>query len=173
MDALNSFVSPNVGAIALLLAVLVVVLIAGLVSLSRRTVALDRRLASLTRGDGGESLEAILHAHLDRVQALSDEVDALAARAAILEAVQRRAIQRTGLVRYNPFEDTGGNQSFAVALLDAHGDGLIVSSLHARSGTRIYAKAVAAGKAEAALSEEEAEALRRAMAPAVAGQRTA
>ena len=46
----------------------------------------------------------------------------------------RRAFQRVGLVRYNPFEDTGGNQSFALALLDADEDGLIISSLHARSG---------------------------------------
>ncbi len=59
--------------------------------------------------------------------------------------MQRKAIQRTGLVRYNPFEDTGGNQSFAVALLDANGDGVVVSSLHARNGTRIYAKAIAGG----------------------------
>jgi hypothetical protein len=91
----------------------------------------------------------------------------------MLERVQRRAIQRVGLVRFNPFEDTGGNQSFALALLDQHGDGLVISSLHARTGTRVYGKAIAGGKAEAALSDEEAEALRVALAsgtgPAKAG----
>ena len=46
-------------------------------------------------------------------------------------------------MRYNPFEETGGNQSFALALLDAEGDGWVLSSLHARSGTRVYAKAIA------------------------------
>ena len=173
LDALNSFVSPNIGAIALLLAVLCVVLVVALVMVSRRTTALGQRLASLTRASDGGSLEDTLHAHLDRVQALADEVDALAAKADLLETVQRRAVQKVGLVRYNPFEDTGGNQSFAVALLDADGDGFIVSSLHARSGTRIYAKAIAAGRSEAALSEEEAEALRRAAAPATAGSRPA
>jgi hypothetical protein len=80
----------------------------------------------------------------------------------VLERDGKLAIQRVGLVRFNPFEDTGGNQSFAVALLDANDDGLVVSSLHARQGTRIYAKAVARGRPEAALSDEEAEALRRA-----------
>jgi hypothetical protein len=173
LDALNSFVSPNIGAIALLLAVLGVLLLVGVVALVRRTASLDRRLAGLTRGVEGNSLEDVLHAHLDRVHVLSGQVDALAARAAVLEALQRRAVQRVGLVRYNPFEDTGGNQSFAVALLDALGDGFIVSSLHARSGTRIYAKAIVAGKSEAALSDEEAEALRRATAPAAAGTRPA
>ena len=71
----------------------------------------------------------------------------------------RKAFQRIGLVRFNPFEDTGSNQSFALALLDADDDGVVISSLHARGGTRIYAKAVAAGRPEATLSEEEAQAL--------------
>ena len=72
-----------------------------------------------------------------------------------LEAAAPRAFQRVGLVRYNPFEDTGGNQSFALALLDAEGNGWVLSSLHARAGTRVYAKAIAGGRADAALSEEE------------------
>ena len=65
---------------------------------------------------------------------------------AVLEGAQRRAFQRVGLVRYNPFEETGGNQSFALALLDAAGDGWVLSSLHARSGTRVYAKAIKGGR---------------------------
>ena len=81
----------------------------------------------------------------------SRELDELAARTAILEARPARAFQRVGLVRYNPFEETGGNQSFALALLDAAGDGWVLSSLHARSGTRVYAKAITGGASEAAL----------------------
>jgi hypothetical protein len=68
------------------------------------------------------------------------------------------------LVRYNPFEETGGNQSFALALLDLDGNGWVLSSLHARSGTRVYAKAITAGRADAALSEEESAAIRQANA---------
>ena len=82
----------------------------------------------------------------------------------MLEASGRRAVQRVGLVRFNPFEDTGGNQSFALAMTDANGDGVVVSSLHARAGTRVYGKAVVAGRSDAALSDEEAEALRLALA---------
>jgi hypothetical protein len=67
------------------------------------------------------------------------------------------------VVRFNPFEDTGGNQSFAIALLDALGDGVVISSLHARGSTRIYAKSVRAGRADGAASAEEAQALRQAM----------
>ena len=108
----------------------------------------------------------MLDAHLDKVYAVARELDELAARAAVQEAVGRRSIQRVGLVRFNPFEDTGGNQSFAIALLDGVGSGVVVSSLHSRTGTRVYAKAVNDGRAEGALSEEETDALRRALATA-------
>jgi hypothetical protein len=98
------------------------------------------------------------------VFAVARELDELSARSAVLEAGARRAISRVGFVRFNPFEETGGNQSFALALTDANGDGFVVSSLHARVGTRLYAKAIVAGRSDAALSAEEAEALRLALA---------
>ena len=84
------------------------------------------------------------------------------ARTTRLETGAPRAFQRVGLVRFNPFEDTGGNQSFALALLDAEGNGWVLSSLHARSGTRVYAKAIREGRPEGALSEEEAAAIKQA-----------
>lgn len=114
----------------------------------------------MTRGADGDSLEAIVRSHLDKVYGVARDVDELEARAAVLEATQKRALQRVGVVRYNPFEDTGGNQSFAIAILDMHGDGLVLSSLHARQGTRVYAKGVTRGRSDGALSTEEAEALR-------------
>jgi hypothetical protein len=154
------------------LAIAVVVLIVLVAVLWRRLAALDGRLAGLTRGGDGTSLESTLHATLERVGALSGGVEQLRGRTAVLETVQRVAIQRMGLVRYNPFEDTGGNQSFAVALLDANGDGVVMSSLHARQNTRIYAKAVVGGRSEAALSDEESEALRQAMAKQGAGAKS-
>jgi hypothetical protein len=138
---------------------------------SRRVNRLRRRLDGLTRGDDGRSLEAILEAHLDKVLGVARDVDVLSARSAVLEADARRAVQRVGLVRYNPFEDTGGNQSFALALLDGRGDGFVVSSLHARAGTRVYAKSIVGGASEAALSAEESEAVKQALAkPAPGGQ---
>ena len=94
---------------------------------------------------------------------MAAELDDVAARSAVLEASGKRAFQRVGLVRFNPFEDTGGNQSFALALLDAQGDGVVLSSLHARTGTRLYAKTLTGGRAEGALSSEETEALKRAL----------
>jgi hypothetical protein len=74
------------------------------------------------------------------------------------------AMQRVGVVRYNPFEDTGSNQSFVLAMLDGRGDGFVLSSLHSRQATRMFLKPVSAGKADTAVSEEEAEAIRIAAA---------
>jgi hypothetical protein len=156
-------VQPYLEPLVVGLCVAVLILLMAVVALALRTRRLDARLAGLTRGSEGRSLEAVLDAHLDKVFAVARELDELAARMAVLEAAQRRSFQRVGLVRYNPFEETGGNQSFALALLDAAGDGWVLSSLHARSGTRVYAKAIKAGRADAGLSEEETAALGQAM----------
>jgi hypothetical protein len=161
---LNAAVEPIVGAAIVGLAVAVIVLLGLVVYLARQTGMLRRRLDALTRGEEGRSLDAVLDAHLDKVFAVASEIDDLSARSALLEASGRRAIQRVGLVRFNPFEDTGGNQSFALALTDANGDGFVISSLHSRTGTRLYAKAIGDGRSDGALSDEEREALRRALA---------
>jgi hypothetical protein len=155
-------VQPYLGPIVIALVAVVLGLLLVVVLVARRTRRTDARLLGLTRGPEGGSLEAVLRAHLDKVDAVSNELDEIAARLAVLEGAQRRAFQRVGLVRYNPFEETGGNQSFALALLDGRGDGWVLSSLHARSGTRVYAKAIKAGRADGALSEEETAALAQA-----------
>jgi len=165
---LNATVAPYVGVAVVLLAIAVVVLLVVAVIQARRIGRLGRRLDGLTRGVDGRSLEAVLDAHLDKVFTVASEADDLSARSAVLEANGRRAVQRMGLVRFNPFEETGGNQSFALALTDANGDGFVISSLHARAGTRLYAKSVVAGRSDAALSAEEEEALRLALAAPVA-----
>jgi uncharacterized protein DUF4446 len=157
-------VQPYLGPLVAGLCVVVLILLIAVIALARRTRRLDERLAGLTRGAEGSSLEAVLDAHLDKVDKVAGELDEVVARQAVLEAAQRKAFQRVGLVRYNPFEETGGNQSFALALLDGTGDGWVLSSLHARSGTRVYAKAIRAGRADAGLSDEETAALGQAMA---------
>jgi hypothetical protein len=155
--------------LAALGAVLVLLLLVVLL-LVRRTRRLARRLDSLTRDAEGHSLEGVLEAHLDKVFAVSRELDDMTVRTAALETAHQATLQRVGLVRFNPFEDTGGNQSFALALLDLQGNGVVVSSLHARTGTRVYGKAISGGRADTALSDEEAEALRQALASTTPGR---
>jgi len=133
---------------------------------SRRIALISARLDALTQGVEGESLEGVLDAHLATVVQVARDVDDVQVRIAMLEAGARLHFARLGLVRFNPFDDTGGNQSFALAMVDPAGDGVILNSLHARNQTRLYGKVVRAGAPEGALSEEEAEALRLATARA-------
>jgi hypothetical protein len=142
-----------------ILSVVLVFTLVGLAVQNRRVTSLEFRLLRLTRGADDGNLQDVLEAHLDSVGRVVDEVDELSTRAAVLEARSTRAFQRIGFVRFNPFDDTGGNQSFVLALLDGREDGFILSSLHTRTATRIYAKTVSGGRSEGALSDEESQAL--------------
>jgi Protein of unknown function (DUF4446) len=150
-------ITDNMGAIVLVLVGLCLVLM--LVLQTMQISRLRQRLDLLTRGSDGDSLEAVFDAHLETVHQVGRDLDELTARTAVLESSARHHFARLGLVRFNPFDDTGGNQSFALALLDESEEGFVVSSLHSRTGTRIYAKAIVAGKADTSLSTEETEAM--------------
>lgn len=76
----------------------------------------------------------------------------------------RQHLSRVALLRYNPYDDTGGDQSFSLALLDDQGNGIVLTSLHARSGTRVFAKPISSGKGDKYhLSEEEKQVIEKAM----------
>jgi Protein of unknown function (DUF4446) len=146
----------NLAAITLVLAGLCLLVIVMLQSL--QISRMKQRINMLTGGAEGD-LEAVLGQHLEIVHEVGQDLDELTARMAVLESSGRHHYARQGLVRFSPFEDTGGNQSFALALLDESDDGLVISSLHSRTGTRIYAKAVSNGNADATTSPEETQAI--------------
>lgn len=166
MSDLNVLVTDNAAVVVGLLAILAIVLVVALVLVLRRTRLLEARLDALTRGEDGRSLAGVLDAHIERVQAVARRQDELDAHAGALDAQALRSIQGVGFVRFNTFEDTGGNQSFALAIVDPALDGVVINSLHARNQTRLYGKAIRGGVAEGALSAEEAEALRLAVSRA-------
>lgn len=90
-----------------------------------------------------------------------NELEDVNSRITILEQNGLKNVQEIHLVRYNPYDDTGGDQSFSVSLLDKQGNGIVLTSLHARSGTRVFAKSVRSGKAETyELSKEEQEVIK-------------
>ncbi|HEX7491331.1 MAG TPA: DUF4446 family protein [Candidatus Limnocylindrales bacterium] len=151
------FFSSNASAIVLVLAglCLLMIVMVQAMQVSRLRVRIDQ----LTGGVEGGDLEAILGEHLETVHQVGRDLDELTARMAFVESSARHHVAKEGLVRFNPFPDTGGNQSFALALLDESDDGVVISSLHSRTGTRIYAKGVTAGKADTSLSAEEQEAI--------------
>lgn len=71
------------------------------------------------------------------------------------------SIQKVGVIRFNPFKEIGGNQSFSVALLDGHNDGIVITSLYSRDGNRVFAKPIKKGKSKYLLSKEEKKAIEK------------
>ena len=99
-----------------------------------------------------EDIAKDLMRRIARLEAKSEELDP---RIDWLEKAASASIQKIGFVRFNPFQDTGGDNSFIIALLDRGNTGVILSSLYMREGVRVYAKSIEQGKAKQALSEEE------------------
>jgi len=117
----------------------------------------------LTAGVKKKQLGEVLEKILKTLSSEGEKVDALAKRLAKLEKEGNLHVQKVGLVRFNPFSDTGGNQSFVLALLDGQDNGLVFSTLHSRDQTRIYAKPIKGGKGRGFdLSKEEQEAIQKA-----------
>ncbi len=93
-----------------------------------------------------------------------DELLETGSRLLDLEKQDWRHIQKVALLRYNPYEETGGDQSFSLAVLDSKGNGVVLTSLHARGGTRVFAKPVEDEKGTTYhLSKEEIDTVKKAM----------
>lgn len=120
---------------------------------------LDRRLSGLARGADGTNLEQAIAAHMLSVDEAVRRADALELSVIALQARLPVCLQRVNLIRYDAFDDVGGEQSFALALLDAEGDGVILSSIYTRQDVRVYAKSIRKGEASHGLSREERLAL--------------
>lgn len=142
----------GIGAVALLAFLLCLFLMARLWRV--------RRDYAVLRGDGGNrDVIAIVGDAMNKVENVHRDFDEVARAQEDLAVVGRLALQRFALVRYDAFEDMGGQLSFSAALLDDHGDGLVVTSINGRTETRTYAKIVRNLKSPHNLSEEEIEAI--------------
>ena len=111
-------------------------------------------------GEGGRSLHDLLSGNAAAVERASERMSEMEAMHGLIDQRTRRSLQHIGLVRFNPFDDTGSDQSFAIALLDDRRDGIVISSLHGRANTRIFAKPVTDGGSPHHLSDEESQAIR-------------
>ena len=144
--------------------VLAVVALIWAIVLGRRLQAMQQSYAELTAGTGGGSLEAVLDEHLHNVRAAGEQASAAQDTTARMQREAQDHLQHLAMVRYNPFSHTGGDQSFVLALADAHGNGVVINSLHARDGTRIYAKPLVAWNSTYTLTEEEEQVIAMAQA---------
>jgi hypothetical protein len=149
--------------IEFLLFLIVGILFVWIVTLEWRFLRTTRTLRVLFTGRTGVDLEQMLRAYLQRVDHTDQLIGELAARTEVLERKAPTNVQHVGVIRFNPFPDKGGDQSFAVALLDDHADGVVFTGLHSRGDSRVYSKPVVGGNSTYALTEEEKEAISRAL----------
>ncbi len=147
------------------LALLVVALAVWVVFLEARHRQLAASFRALMTGRGGADLEATLLGFVARMDRIEQVTQAMESRVATLQVQQPYHVQHIGVVRFNPFADKGGDQSFVLAILDDHADGAVISALHSRSDVRVYAKPVVGGQSTYTLTQEEREAIARAMKP--------
>lgn len=99
---------------------------------------------------------------LKELEKLEGEIECLSEKIKKMEDENAFSIQKVGIVRFNPFQEVGGDQSFSLAFLNAKNDGVVITSFYTREGNRVYGKPVKAGVSQYTLSQEEKKAIARA-----------
>ena len=147
--------STNVIIIISILAFIILFLIGWLVKI-------EMRLKRFFRGQRGKDLEEVIHSLTKEMRYLQKAKKDIEIRADHLDQRLKTSIRGVKVLRFNPFKDSGGNQSFAVALINEEGDGVVLSSLYSREKVSIFAKPIKGHHSEYELTAEEKEALKRA-----------
>jgi len=99
---------------------------------------------------------------LNKVKGLEEKVEKILEEMEKTKKEQRFSVQKVGIIRFNPFSEVGGDQSFSVALLNEKDDGIVITSLYTRQENRVYGKPIKNGQSEYTLSEEEKQAIEKA-----------
>lgn len=119
-----------------------------------------RIFKKLTKGVNDKDLKVILEELLQEVKREKETSLNLEKKLEELRLQGLDHIQKVGFIRYNPFAETGGNQSFVLAILDGNDNGSVITSLHSRDSTRVFAKPVKGGKESGfEFSKEEIQAI--------------
>ncbi|OGI21910.1 MAG: hypothetical protein A2808_02040 [Candidatus Moranbacteria bacterium RIFCSPHIGHO2_01_FULL_55_24] len=139
-------------------------ILAGLVTVWVRQRRTAKKLQVFFSGKEARDLEKVLLEQLEETKTLDQEIQELFEISNRLRELGMKSVHKTSVLRFNPFKEVGGNQSFSVALLDGRNCGLVISSLHTREGTRVYAKPVVNGNADGfPFTEEEKTAISQAI----------
>ncbi len=125
--------------------------------------SLKNKCEILFAGKNGADLEEIILGQTEELKLLDGEIQNLFEISNKIHNLASRSVHKVGIIRFNPFKDIGSDQSFAVALLDGKNDGIVISSLHTREGTRVYSKPVKKGLGDGyTLTDEETKAIEEA-----------
>ena len=118
-----------------------------------------QRIFGVSDGTGPD----LQHDLIRRLAHIEAKIEEMEPRLNITEGIAAMSIQKVGFLRFNPFQDMGGDNSFILVLLDHGNNGMVLSSLYMRDGARLYAKQVTAGNPLQPLSKEEEKVLQEAI----------
>ena len=163
IQQVSKFVMNNLMYITAGLGVLVIIMYGIIINLWMNLSYLKKRYRKMMTGVDGANLERMLIGHIDEVKQVVEENRRIDAENQRISALLQRSITRVGVVRFRAFDDMGSDLSYAVALLDAENNGVILSSIFGREDSRSYVKPIQAGQSSYTLTEEEQQALHQAM----------
>ena len=148
----------------LMLSIMVGILTIGFISILYSNIKLKNKYNKFMKKIGnGKNIEEDLENYMYRVERVERQNTEIISYCKNLDDEVAKCIQKVGMVRYSAFKDTGSDLSFAVAMLDENNDGVVFNGIYSREMSNIYAKPVKNGVSEYTLSEEEKEAIRRAI----------
>lgn len=148
----------------LFLSVIVIMLLIGFIILLISNIKLKEKYRKFMQKLGnGKNLEDDLSNFMYKVDRVEKQNAEIMNFCKNLDDDLTKCIQKVGIVRYSAFKDTGSDLSFAVALLDEKNSGVVFNGIYSREMSNIYAKPVENGNSSYTLSEEEAEAIRKAI----------
>ena len=135
--------------IYIIIGILAVVVLA----LAAAVIDIRQKMKKLFGGETlGEDVQKDVIRRIARFEAKLEEIEP---RLGVVEAISKISVQKVGFARFNPFKDTGGDQSFIAVFLDRSNSGMVISSLYMRDGMRVYGKNIERGTSKYPLSEEE------------------
>lgn len=153
----------NIVMIVAVLGVLALLLLLLTINLYMKVNYMKKRYRKMMTGADGSNLERMLIGHINEMKAVAEENERIKQENERIDALLQLAITRVGVVRFRAFDDMGSDLSYAVALLDSHNNGVILTSIFGREDSRSYVKPVENGTSTYALMAEEQQALDAAM----------
>ena len=163
MDGLQAAANQHALLLWTCLVVILGVIVIWVWRVHRRAKAVEARVDAIFGEATGENVVRLLAEYLGTVRTTAAAVSRMKSEHDQIAAIMPSVIRHVGLVRFSPFHDTGGAQSFALALLDSQGDGVVLTGLHSRNDSRLYAKPVERGNSVYSLTPEEREAMQIAL----------
>ena len=143
---------------------IMILLLIGFIVMIIKFSNLNKKYTNLMKKLGnGKNLEEDLETYMYRVNKVEQQNAEISNQVKNLDQDLAKCIQKVGMVRYNAFKDTGSDLSFTLALLDENNSGVVLNGIYSREMSNIYAKPVEKGKSTYTISEEEAQAIQKAI----------